>query len=62
MLLRRTRLGILAAPGLRSAADVRPVAALLGAELGWDEARVGREAEAWPEAAAAEGIDPASGG
>jgi glycerol-3-phosphate dehydrogenase len=59
VLLRRTRLGILAAPGLRSAADVRPVAELLGAELGWDEARVGREAEAWPEAAAAEGIDPA---
>ncbi len=59
VLLRRTRLGILAAPGLRRADDVRPVAALLGAELGWDEARVGREAEAWLEAAAAEGIDPA---
>ncbi|MGE0066342.1 MAG: FAD-dependent oxidoreductase [Solirubrobacterales bacterium] len=59
VLLRRTRLGILAAPSLRSAEDVRSVAALLGAELGWDEARVGREAEAWPEAAAAEGIDPA---
>ena len=59
VLLRRTRLGILAAPALRSAADVRPVAELLGAELGWDEARVGREAEAWVEAAAIEGIDPA---
>ena len=59
VLLRRTRLGILAAPALREAADVRPVAALLGAELGWDEARVGREAEAWVEDAAAEGIDPA---
>ncbi len=59
VLLRRTRLGILAAPELRSAAAVRPVAELLGAELGWDEARVGRESEAWLEAAAAEGIDPA---
>ncbi|HEX3240014.1 MAG TPA: glycerol-3-phosphate dehydrogenase/oxidase [Solirubrobacterales bacterium] len=59
VLLRRTRLGILAAPGLRGADDVLPVAALLGAELGWDEARVEREAEAWPQAAAAEGIDPA---
>ncbi len=58
VLLRRTRLGILAAPALRSAGDVRPVAERLGAELGWDEARVGREAEAWVEAAAAEGIDP----
>jgi glycerol-3-phosphate dehydrogenase len=62
VLLRRTRLGILAAPGLRSAADVRPVAELLGAELGWDGGRVEREAEAWPQAAAAEGIDPALGG
>ncbi|MBK5220925.1 MAG: hypothetical protein JJE35_14275, partial [Thermoleophilia bacterium] len=44
---------------LRRAEDVRPVAELLGAELGWDEGRVGREAEAWLEAAAAEGIDPA---
>ena len=59
VLLRRTRLGILAAPALRNAADVRAVAELLGSELGWDEARVGREAEAWVEAAAAEGIDPA---
>jgi glycerol-3-phosphate dehydrogenase len=61
VLLRRTRLGILAAPSLREAADVRVVAELLGAELGWDQARVGREAEAWLEAAAAEGIDPARG-
>ncbi|HZO06534.1 MAG TPA: glycerol-3-phosphate dehydrogenase/oxidase, partial [Solirubrobacterales bacterium] len=59
VLLRRTRLGILAAPSLRTAEDVRPVAEQLGAELGWDEARVGREAEAWVEASALEGIDPA---
>ena len=59
VLLRRTRLGILAAPSLRTAEDVRPVAEHLGAELGWDEARVGREAEAWVEASALEGIDPA---
>jgi glycerol-3-phosphate dehydrogenase len=62
VLLRRTRLGILAAPQLRSAEAVRPVAELLGAELGWDQGRVGREAEAWLEAAAAEGIDPAKSG
>jgi len=59
VLLRRTRLGILAAPQLRSAADVRPVAELLGGELGWDRRRVGREAEAWLEVSAAEGVDPA---
>ncbi len=59
VLLRRTRLGILAAPQLRTAAAVRPVAERIGAELGWDESRVGREAEAWLAAAAAEGIDPA---
>jgi glycerol-3-phosphate dehydrogenase len=59
VLLRRTRLGILAAPQLRDAASVRPVADVLGAELGWTRRRRSREAEAWPEVAAAEGVDPA---
>jgi glycerol-3-phosphate dehydrogenase len=59
VLLRRTRLGILAAPQLRGADAARPVAEVLGAELGWSRRRVKREAEAWPEAAAAEGVDPA---
>jgi glycerol-3-phosphate dehydrogenase len=58
VLLRRTRLGLLAAPDLRTADAALPVAAALGEELGWDAARIRREAEAWPEAAAAEGIDP----
>ncbi len=62
VLLRRTRLGILAAPQLRDAAAARPVAELLGAELGWSRRRVGQEAEAWPAAAVAEGIDPAAPG
>jgi glycerol-3-phosphate dehydrogenase len=62
ILLRRTRLGILAAPQLRTAASVRPVADVLGAELGWSRRRVKQEAEAWPRAAAEEGIDPASAG
>jgi len=56
VLLRRTRLGILAAPQLRDADVVRPVAAALGGELGWSRRQVRREAEAWPEAAAAEGL------
>jgi glycerol-3-phosphate dehydrogenase len=60
VLLRRTRLGILAAPQLRDAAAVRPVAELLGAELGWSRRQVKREAEAWLEAAAREGVDPAA--
>jgi glycerol-3-phosphate dehydrogenase len=62
VLLRRTRLGILAAPQLRDAAAARPVAEVLGAELGWSRRRVKQEAEAWPAAAAEEGIDPASAG
>jgi glycerol-3-phosphate dehydrogenase len=62
VLLRRTRLGILAAPQLRDAASVRPVAEALGAELGWSRRRVKQEAEAWPQAAALEGIDPAATG
>ncbi len=60
VLLRRTRLGLLAAPQLRDAASVRPVAEALGAELGWSRRRVKREAEAWPAAAAEAGIDPAA--
>jgi len=62
VLLRRTRLGILAAPQLRDAASARPVAEVLGAELGWSRRQVKREAEAWPQAAALEGIDPAAAG
>jgi glycerol-3-phosphate dehydrogenase len=59
VLLRRTRLGILAAPQLRSADSVRPLAEAMGRELGWSRRRTKQEAEAWPAAAAAEGIDPA---
>jgi glycerol-3-phosphate dehydrogenase len=62
VLLRRTRLGILAAPQLRDAAAARPVAEVLGAELGWSRRQVKKEAEAWPQAAALEGIDPAAAG
>ncbi len=61
VLLRRTRLGILAAPQLRTAKAVRPVADVLGAELGWSRRQRSREAEAWLEVAAEEGIDPAAG-
>jgi glycerol-3-phosphate dehydrogenase len=59
LLLRRTRLGLLAAPQLRSAESVGPVAEAMGAELGWSRRRIRREAEAWPAAAAEAGIDPA---
>jgi glycerol-3-phosphate dehydrogenase len=62
VLLRRTRLGILAAPELRDAAAARSVAEVLGSELGWSRRRIKQEAEAWPAAAAAEGIDPARAG
>jgi glycerol-3-phosphate dehydrogenase len=59
VLVRRTRLGLLAAPELRSADAVRPVAETLGAELGWSRRRVRSEAEAWVGIAQDEGIDPA---
>ena len=62
VILRRTRLGILAAPQLRDAGAVRRVAEVLGAELGWSRRRVKQEAEAWPAVAAAEGVDPAAPG
>ncbi len=60
VLLRRTRLGIVAAPALRTADSVIPVAQALGAELGWDPGRVATEAERWLDEASAEGIDPAN--
>jgi glycerol-3-phosphate dehydrogenase len=62
VLLRRTRLGILAAPQLRETAAVRPVAEVLGKELGWSRRQVKREAEVWLEAARREGIDPGAAG
>lgn len=61
VLLRRTRLGILAAPKLRTAADVAHIARAMGAELGWSESRVETAAEDWVAEAAAEGVDPAAG-
>jgi glycerol-3-phosphate dehydrogenase len=61
VLLRRTRLGLLAAPQLRTAEAAAPVAEALGGELGWDSARVASEAVRWVDDAAAEGIDPAAG-
>ncbi|HLM31304.1 MAG TPA: glycerol-3-phosphate dehydrogenase/oxidase [Solirubrobacterales bacterium] len=60
VLLRRTRVALLTAPALRTADSVRPVAQLLGAELGWGEPRIDAEAERWLPDAAAEGIDPAA--
>lgn len=60
VLLRRTRLGIVAAPELRTADSVAPVAEAMGSELGWSEERVREEAEAWVEEARAEGVDPAT--
>ena len=59
VLLRRTRLGLLAAPELRTAKSVLGVAEAMGAELGWSGRRARKEVEAWTEVAAAEGIHPA---
>jgi glycerol-3-phosphate dehydrogenase len=59
VLLRRTRLGLLAAPQLRDPALARAVASAMGGELGWSRREIKRAAEAWPGAAAEAGIDPA---
>jgi glycerol-3-phosphate dehydrogenase len=58
VLLRRTRLGLLAARDLLGdgSAPVRRVAAALGREHGWDEARIDAEVERFVADAAAEGI------
>jgi glycerol-3-phosphate dehydrogenase len=59
VLLRRTRLGLLDARALcpPDAEGPRAVAQALGAELGWDDARIAREIAAWQEQAEAEGLD-----
>jgi glycerol-3-phosphate dehydrogenase len=59
VLLRRTRLALVAAPALRTADAVLPVAEVMGGELGWDRGRVRDEAEAWLRELADEGCDPA---
>ncbi len=60
VLLRRTRLGLIAANRLRTAESVSHVAETLGAELGWNKERIAEEAEAWVRTAGEEGIDPAA--
>jgi glycerol-3-phosphate dehydrogenase len=65
VLLRRTRLGLLAARELtagqpeQTAGPVGRVAGVLARELGWDAERMAREIERFAEEARAEGIDPA---
>jgi glycerol-3-phosphate dehydrogenase len=59
VLLRRTRLGLVAAPELRGERVVEAVATTLGEELGWSDSRVGDEVEAWSRLVDAEGLDPA---
>jgi glycerol-3-phosphate dehydrogenase len=59
VLLRRTRLGLVAAVELRDADATLAVAGLLGEELGWSESRVAAEGEEWRRVAEGEGIDPA---
>jgi glycerol-3-phosphate dehydrogenase len=59
VLLRRTRLGLLAAPQLRGPDSVEAVADAMGDELGWSRRARREAARAWPAAAAEAGIDPA---
>lgn len=59
VLLRRTRLGLVAATSLRTVEAVRPVADAMARELDWDSSRAAEEAERWLVDAAAEGVDPA---
>src|SRR4051794_37638916 len=55
VLLRRTRLGLLAARALDDG-PARRVAAVMGAERRWDEARIDAELERWRAECAAEGL------
>jgi len=57
VLLRRTRLGLLAARALDDETLLRSARAL-GGELGWDDARAGAEVERFQDTAAREGLVP----
>jgi glycerol-3-phosphate dehydrogenase len=59
VLLRRTRLGLVAAPELRDSEATLAVAKLLGEELGWSDSRAAAEHEEWGRVTEAEGLDPA---
>jgi glycerol-3-phosphate dehydrogenase len=59
VLLRRTRLGLVAAPELRDGDRVAAVARTLGEEHGWSDGRVAEEAGAWFAISESEGLDPA---
>jgi glycerol-3-phosphate dehydrogenase len=59
VLLRRTRLGLVAAAELRDPEAVGRIAELLAAELGWTAERSRSERDAWAEVVRAEGLDPA---
>jgi glycerol-3-phosphate dehydrogenase len=58
VILRRTRLGLLAARDLDSAESVAEVADLMGEELGWSKKRRAEEANLWVNEARREGINP----
>ncbi|MDX6639745.1 MAG: glycerol-3-phosphate dehydrogenase [Solirubrobacteraceae bacterium] len=58
VLLRRTRIGLLAGRELLAGQAVERVAAATGAELGWDAARQAAEAQRFRAEAALEGIAP----
>jgi glycerol-3-phosphate dehydrogenase len=59
VLLRRTRLGLIAAPDLRDREVIRKVALCLGSVHGWGKQRVDAEVDAWFDTVRAEGLDPA---
>lgn len=60
VLLRRTRLGLTAASSLDSVESVRPVAELMAKTLGWSQAEIQSQSEAWLDTVRAEGLNPAS--
>jgi len=62
VLLRRTRLGLTAASSLATTESVRPVADVMARSLGWSEAEIARQSQAWLDTALAEGLNPAGSG
>jgi glycerol-3-phosphate dehydrogenase len=62
VLLRRTRIGLTSASSLSTSESVGKVAALMGDRLGWSQAEVRRQCDAWVGTVRAEGLDPSRSG
>jgi len=62
VLLRRTRIGLTSACSFSTSESVGDVASVMGDRLGWTQAEMRRQRDAWVETVRCEGLDPSHSG